>query len=467
MTTSLAVQSGARLDNLQASRFHLWLAALIGGGMFFDGFDLFLAGNVLGAVLHTGFSTLALNGWFASATFLGMTIGAFCSGWIGDHLGRRVTYQVNLLIFGIASIAAALAPNMEVLIVARFVMGVGLGAEIVVGYATYTEFLPPAVRGRWLGILAMPMQVALFVSSLCGLLIIPSFGWRPMFWISAVGALIVWYLRKNIPESPRWLEHKGRFEEAERVVHQIEVASGQPENKSHVPERPRTALPKSSLRNPQLLLRLFVGSVTVIVLNVVVFGFLTFVPTFFVKAGLSVVKSLGFTTIMTLGGPIGGIIALMVVDKIGRKGALIASALIAAVIGCFYPYVGNGLMITAVGLALVTSIYVNSVTGYSMFVPELFPTDVRLSGVGICHTIGRLAGAIVPALILFAYGNYGMVGVLAFMVACLIVQAIVVGALGVEPRHRSLEELIPQDTDALRPHNQSVSTTNAPQATSS
>lgn len=87
---------------------------------------------------------------------------------------------------------------------------------------------------------------------------------------------------------------------------------------------------------------------TVIVLNIVIFGFLTFVPTFFVKAGLSVVKSLSFTTIMTLGGPVGGVIAFLVVDRIGRKATLIASALIAAV-GCFYPYVGNGLLITAVG----------------------------------------------------------------------------------------------------------------------
>ncbi len=432
------VNAGARLDRLPASGFHRRLATLIGAGMFFDGFDLFLAANVLGALAQSGFSNLQMNGRFASATFIGMTIGALCSGWIGDRLGRRVTYQVNLLIFGGASVAAALAPDMEFLIAARFVMGIGLGAEIVVGYASFTEFLPPAVRGKWLGILGMPMQIELFVGALVGLLIIPSFGWRPMFWIAAVGAGVVWYMRKNIPESPRWLEHKGRFDEAEAVLRRIEAQCPQP---LPPPAVAAAARAPTSFYSRQFLQRLFVGSVTVIVLNVVVFGFLTFVPTFFVKAGFSVQKSLGFSTIMTLGGPVGGFIALYLSDRIGRKKLLVGSALLTALVGCFYPYAGNGLLITLVGFILVTVLYVNSTTAYSMFVPELFPTDVRLRGVGTCHTIGRIAGASAPLMVVPLYSAYGVAGVIALMVGFLLAQALVVWTLGIEPRFQSLEAL--------------------------
>ncbi|MBN4679051.1 MFS transporter, partial [Pandoraea nosoerga] len=106
--------------------------ALIGAGMFLDAFDLYLAGGVLGAVLKDGWSTLELNAAFVSATFVGMTIGAWLSGILGDRFGRRFSYQMNLAIFGLASIAAAFAPNMMVLIVLRFIIGIGLGAEIVV-----------------------------------------------------------------------------------------------------------------------------------------------------------------------------------------------------------------------------------------------------------------------------------------------------------------------------------------------
>src|SRR4051812_27289596 len=144
--TTTTVNAGARLDRLPMSRFHRRIMWLIGIGMFFDGFDIYVASTVLGATLHSGFSTLADNAGFVSMTFLGMTIGAFGTGFLGDRYGRRVTYQANLMVFGLASLAAACAPNMAILIVCRFVMGIGLGAENVVGYSTLTELVPPGAR---------------------------------------------------------------------------------------------------------------------------------------------------------------------------------------------------------------------------------------------------------------------------------------------------------------------------------
>src|SRR6516164_1034259 len=117
------VSAGARLDRLPICSFHWRILALIGGGMFLDAFDIYLAGGVLGAVLKEGWSTLQLNATFVSATFIGMTLGAWFSGILGDRFGRRFTYQVNLAIFGLASIAAAFAPTMQALIVFRFLIG--------------------------------------------------------------------------------------------------------------------------------------------------------------------------------------------------------------------------------------------------------------------------------------------------------------------------------------------------------
>src|SRR5258708_2195142 len=125
---SATVNAGARLDRLPISSFHRRIFWLIGAGMFFDGYDLYVGVNVLGATLQSGFSTLAQNAQFVSFTFLGMTIGSFIAGFLGDRYGRRFTYQFNLMIFGLASIAAAFAPDMTTLIALRFVMGLGLGA---------------------------------------------------------------------------------------------------------------------------------------------------------------------------------------------------------------------------------------------------------------------------------------------------------------------------------------------------
>ena len=140
-----AVNSGGRLDRLPISPFHYRVLGLVGAGMFLDAFEIYLAGGVLAALVKSGWSDLAYNGWFISITFAGMMVGAWSAGIFGDRYGRRFSYQLNLLIFGIASLAGAAAPW---LIAARFVMGVGLGAEIVVGYVTLSEFVPPLQRGR-------------------------------------------------------------------------------------------------------------------------------------------------------------------------------------------------------------------------------------------------------------------------------------------------------------------------------
>ena len=138
-----AVNAGARLDRLPISSFHYRIFWLVGAGMFFDGYDLYIAGGVLASAIQSKFSTLPQNLQFISLTFVGMTLGALITGFVGDKMGRRFTYQINLLIFGLASLAAAFAQDMNQLIACRFVQGLGLGAEIVVGYSTLTEFVPP------------------------------------------------------------------------------------------------------------------------------------------------------------------------------------------------------------------------------------------------------------------------------------------------------------------------------------
>src|SRR3977135_4476172 len=205
-----AVNAGARLDRLPVSSFHYRIFRLVVAGMFFDGYEFYIAGGVLASAVQSKFSTVPQNLQFISLTFVGMTLGALITGFAGDKFGRRFTYQINLLIFGLASLAAAFVQDMNQLIACRFVQGLGLGAEIVVGYSTLTEFVPPKSRGRWLSFMAFLVVAGFPVTSILGYLIIPNFGWRPMFVIAGVGSLIVWYLRKNLPESPRWLESQGR-----------------------------------------------------------------------------------------------------------------------------------------------------------------------------------------------------------------------------------------------------------------
>lgn len=260
--------------------------------MFLDAFDIYLAGGVLGAVLKDGWSTLELNAAFVSATFVGMTIGAWLSGILGDRFGRRFSYQMNLAIFGLASIAAAFAPNMMVLIVLRFIIGIGLGAEIVVGYATLTEFVPAASRGRWIGLLAVITNFSLFASSMVGLWVIPTLGWRYMFGLVGILAMVVWILRKSMPESPRWLAANGRADEAEDILSAIEAEAARKGPLSAVVASVPAQESAGSvwrLFQPPYLARTLLGSQ----------------PSFMVKGGHSEDTTLGYTSVMALGGPVG------------------------------------------------------------------------------------------------------------------------------------------------------------------
>ena len=439
------VNAGARLDRLPISSFHRRIMWLIGIGMFFDGFDIYVAATVLGATLKSGFSTMHQNAEFISVTFVGMMLGAFLTGFLGDRYGRRFTYQANLAIFGLASIAAAFAPSMLILILLRFVMGVGLGAENVVGYATMTEFVPPQTRGKWLGWISVFVVSGSPVTALLGRLIIPHFGWRIMFILGGLGAMVVWYLRKALPESPRWLESVGRTEESDAILRAVELET----SLHHTPPPPAAAPPVahsrglSSLLSPVLLPRMIVGATTLIVVNTLVFGFVTWLPTFFVQQGRSIVSSLGYSLVISLGAPLGSALGALTADSWGRKPSIIGASVLSIAIGAVYPFIKDPTTLQVVGFLLMIPIYVLVTLLFAVYIPELFPTEVRMRASGICNTFGRGATILTPFIVVSLFRSYGVGGVVGFLIGLLVVQIFVVLLFGVEPRKRRLEEIDP------------------------
>jgi putative MFS transporter len=440
-----AVNAGARLDRLPISSFHYRIFWLVGAGMFFDGYDLYVASGVLAATIQTKFSTLPQNLQFISLTFVGMTIGALITGFVGDWLGRRFTYQINLLIFGLASLAAAFAQDMDQLIACRFVQGLGLGAEIVVGYSTLTEFVPPRSRGRWLSFMAFVVVAGFPVTALLSYLIIPTFGWRPMFVIAGVGSLIVWYLRKNLPESPRWLESKGRTVEAEALMLKIEeeVATAGP-LPAPAPSAPVRQLDAAAMLRPPILQRMIVGSWVLITINTLIFGFVIFLPQFFLRQGLTITNSLGYTVVLAGGSLIGCAIGAFTSDFIGRRWSIIGASILTIIIGWIYASFNadsDPALVLSVGFALITVIYIQTAILFGVYTPELFPTEIRLRANGICNTLGRGATVVSPFIVGWLIQTYKLPGVVGLMIGLLIVQILVVWIWGVEPRQRGLEDV--------------------------
>jgi len=308
-----------------------------------------------------------------------------------------------------------------------------------------TEFVPPQARGKWLGGMNVIVVSGLPVAALLGTLLIPHFGWRAMFALGGLGALIVWYLRKALPESPRWLESVGRTAEAEALLQSIESEVSQehgplPPAVSRPSVHPSTSL--GSLLSPALLPRMIVGATTLIVMNTLIFGFVTWLPSFFVQEGLSIITSFRYSLIMSLGAPFGSAIGAFTADSWGRKPIIVGASLLTIVLGGIYPFVHQPMALITVGFLLTVPIYILVATLFAIYIPELFPTEVRLRASGICNTFGRAATILTPFLAVALFRSYGVRGVLSLMIGFLLVQIVVVLRFGIEPKKRRLEEMV-------------------------
>ncbi|MFZ0609272.1 MAG: MFS transporter, partial [Xanthobacteraceae bacterium] len=221
---------GNALDEAKISPLHRKIVALIAAGYFFDVIDFTVFGSLVPYLLHSKFATGAEVAAIGSATVLGLFIGTAGQGEFADRFGRRFIYQFNLLIFGVFTLLGAFAPSVTLLIVCRFIAGVGLGAEQPLCFVYAGEYSPKRIRGRILSIIhfiggacVWPIGTAL-VLILGSTVSVPENVWRGVWVIVGVGALIVWVLRFSLPESPRYLATHGRGDEAIKVLGRLGIA---------------------------------------------------------------------------------------------------------------------------------------------------------------------------------------------------------------------------------------------------
>jgi MFS transporter, putative metabolite:H+ symporter len=197
----------------------------------------------------------------------------------------------------------------------------------------------------------------------------------------------------------------------------------------------------ADLFSRRLLSRTITGIVVLVALFIVNFAFVSWIPTFLVKQGHSVANSLGLTAVMFAGGPVGSLIAFLLAERIGRKWGIVLFSLICAAFGTAYPFAQSEVAITALGFAITACIYVLSSFSVATYVPELFPTELRLRGSGVANTVGRAVSIGVPYAVAAAFTGFGIAGVLTLIVGTLLLQALIVGVLGTETRRRSLEAI--------------------------
>lgn len=443
----------ARLDRLPVGGWHRKMVFIFACCIFCDGLDTFVGGGIIAGLLESGWSTVELNGAFSSLTMLGYLVGCFMCGWLGDHLGRRKGLIINLSVFAVATFCGGFAPNMETLCALRFVMGVGLGAAIPGSYGIQGEFIPPVKRAKYSSLVGAFGNFAPPIGSFLVMVLVPLVGWRPIFWgigiLTAIVVLLVW---KLMPESPRWLAQQGRNDEADAIVSKVEqtfTAKGiklEPVDEekiaAHAAADSGVQLPYGALFKKNSLKRLVAISAALFGMNIIIPTITNWTPTIFVLQGLTSTASIGISFVMLIGAPVGIFILSALADKHPRKGGMIVTLLLVAACGYLWSLVpvDQVYLIMAIGFILCCMAYYYSLLACSVYIGEIFPTELRARGSGLANAIGRIAAIISPIWITYLLNTSGAASVYMVNGAVLVVVAILIGVFGVETRHTTLEE---------------------------
>lgn len=445
-----------RLDKLPMTPMMYKILFISGIGLMFDAMDQGMVSGVIASIGADWALTPMQLSFLGSSGVLGMVVGAALSGIAADRWGRRTVVLVTLLVFSLGSFLCGISQSYEMLLVFRFVTGLGLGGELPAVTTLVSEFSPIKARGRNVVLVESFWAWGWIIAALVAYLAIPLYGWRVAFFVGAVPALFAAVLRFLVPESPRYLESKGRLVEADGLVRKMEAQAG-------VVSPPFTEKPVGR-PNPVSLLRSF-GSLwskrhirSTIVLwvlwfgvNLGYYGFVLWTPSLLVAQGYDLVKSFEFTLIMCFAQLPGYFLAAFLIEKIGRKPVLTIFLLGTALSAWFFGQAGDVTGILAAGCFLYFFALGTWGCVYS-YTPELYPTEIRGAGAGWAAAFGRIGAFIAPMIVPVLYASFGAESgfaiVFTLLTGVFVVVALVVGIFGRETKGKELpsEGRVPRDS---------------------
>src|SRR3954470_1444284 len=441
----------ARLERIPVTRRLLLIRIIIGSATFFDAYTVLVIAFAMPSLVEEWSLTPAWIGLILSAGYLGQLIGAVLFGWVAEKIGRMPTLLITILLFVSMDVACLFAWSGASMLVFRFLQGIGTGGEVPVASAYINEFVGAKKRGRFFLLYEVIFPVGLLFAGLAGYFLVPLFGWRALFVVGLVPAVLMIPLRVLMPESPRWLASRGKLHKADQVVSMLEreaVKEGKPLPEPVVRPIDPKATAKSDWRELfqgiylKRTLMIWVLWTSVYMVNN---GLVTWLPTLYKQVfHLPLQTSLAYGWITSAVGVVASLLCALLIDKVGRKRWYSVAFLVATL-----PLI----LLSALGAVSPTQVVLLAPLAYAilqtisfslyLYSAELYPTRLRAVGTGFGSAWLRAGSSIGPLLVGWIVADYGIRYVFAAFAVLALIGGLVVLALGVETKGRVLEELSP------------------------
>jgi MFS transporter, putative metabolite:H+ symporter len=443
MAQSIEAYVGDAMDNMRMERIHWRVLGLVAAGYFIDVIDYTMFGAMTPDIIKSGFLDASGAAMVNSVTLIGLFLGALGQGEFTDRFGRKAVYQFNLLMFGIATIAGAWAPNLTWLLACRFIAGVGLGAEQPLCFAYTAEYAPKQSRGRVIALMqfiggAWPWPVGvLFVLAFRDTL-----QWRGIWTVVGIVAIVIFLLRFSLPESPRWLATHGQGQRALDLLQRMGLRTPPLESFSRGVASDTKSDPFGIIFRTYPR-RVIAGMICFVAFFGVALGLGAWLPNMMATThGFTITKSLAYTLGMTLAFPCASAFMMYALERFGRKVTAVAAFVLAGLAAAAFGVVTSNGMFFVVGFVMIFFIQLAG-NSAQIFISEVFPTNARATGFGLTQSAGRVASAVIIPGILLIERAYGFTAVFVAIAITLVIAAVAVTQVGPEARGRALDEVAP------------------------
>jgi putative MFS transporter len=434
---------------------------IIGGlGYMFDAWDVSLNGFLTPLLALQFELSQSERGLVASSNLIGMAVGAVVWGTIADRLGRKKAFSLTLLIFALFSVLGALSPNYEIFLLLRFIAGFGLGGCIPVDYALVSEFSPKKVRGKVLTAMDLWWPIGAAVCGVASTMLLPfDHNWRWMLAVMILPALLLFWVRRGIPESPLYLARKGQEAAAREVIDSLVRRTGaavepyiieRPVSSEKSKMSPRTAgaAVVDQLRliwqfSPRITSVAWTLSITVMM---VYYSALSWMPSILAAQGYDTTASFMGTTLMSVTGIAGVVLSIVIVEILGRKWVIGIAATVSSAALVIFALVLEFQVAAAVMIGIFGFFILVTIPVLYAYVSELYPTNLRASGFGWASSVSRSFSGFMP--LIFVNVLWPVLGLpLTFTLLGVLVLAAVIwmAVAAPETKGRALDHIISED----------------------